>query len=276
MRERAGRDAPNSQTRLDPRSASFQIGAHTLLVRMTLVRTPSRAGARLRIARVAALGGIALALALSGCGSTHQAAPTSRATEPVAPASPATGSVVLSNTTWHCRSSVDLTLVRVTLHDQSMDAVHLDRGCNGTIKRLEVVGDGSGVGPGGDAVKVHNGAHDLRILGGMIDCGEKGPAKHQDAIQAMGGRNVIFEGIDSRYCSNSFMFINSGRNRRGLPTQVQCIKCTAATRNYSVFVGRSVDSGAQRSTFMSRVPPRTTASAVRAVLQNNEWTRRQS
>jgi len=184
--------------------------------------------------------------------------------------------VILSNTTWHCRSQVDLALVRVTLHGQSMDAIHLDRGCKGTIRRLEVVGNGGGVGPGGDAVKVHDGAHDLRILGGTIDCGEKAPGKHQDAIQAMGGSDVIFEDIDSRYCANSFMFINSGRNRRGLPTQVQCIGCTAATRNYSIFVGRSVDSGARQSSFSSRVPPRTDEHAVRAVLQNNVWKPRSS
>ena len=184
--------------------------------------------------------------------------------------------MILSNTTWHCRSQVDLALVRVTLHAQSMDAIHLDRGCKGTIRRLEVIGNGGGVGPGGDAVKVHDGAHDLRILGGTIDCGEKAPGKHQDAIQAMGGSDVIFEDIDSRYCANSFMFINSGRNRRGLPTQVQCIGCTAATRNYSIFVGRSVDSGARQSSFSSRVPPRTDEHAVRAVLQNNVWKPRSS
>ena len=211
-----------------------------------------------------------LALVLSGCGGTHHAAPHAP------PVTQSTGSVVLSDRTWHCRSSVDLALVRVTLHAQSMDAVHLDRGCKGTIRRLEVVGDGGAVGPGGDAVKVHDGAHDLRILGGTIDCGQKAPGKHQDAIQAMGGSNVIFENIASRYCSNSFMFINSGRNRRGVPTQVQCIDCTAATRNYSIFVGRSIDSGAQHGSFSSRVPPRTTASAVRAVLQNNAWKRRSS
>ncbi len=236
---------------------------------MTLDRRASGAGARVRTVGGAALGGMVLALVLSGCGGGHRLPPSPPVARP-------SSSVVLSNMTWHCRSRVDLALVRITLHGQAMDAVHLDRGCQGTIGRLEIVGDGGRVGPGGDAVKVHDGAHDLRILGGTIDCGEKAPHKHQDAIQAMGGNNVIFENIGSRYCANSFMFINSGRNRRGLPTQVQCIRCTAATRNYSIFVGRSIDSGAQRGSFSSRVPPRTTASAVRAVLQNNEWTRRPS
>jgi hypothetical protein len=212
-----------------------------------------------------------LALVLSGCGGTHP----SGASRP-SPATPPSGSVVLSNVTWHCRSQVDLALVRITLHGQSMDAVHLDRGCKGTIERLDIVGDGGAVGPGGDAVKVHDGAHDLRILGGTIDCGKKAPGKHQDAIQAMGGSDVIFEHIDSRYCANSFMFINSGKNRRGIPTQVQCIECTAATRNYSIFVGRSVDSGARQGTFSSRVPPRSDSSAMRAVLQSNVWTHRPS
>lgn len=265
--------APNSQTRLDPRSARGDGAARTVVGRMTLVRRASRPGARVRCACTAALAGLALAFVVSGCGGAHHATQTATNTSP---GTHPNGSVVLSNTTWHCRSAVDLALVRITLHGQAMDAVHLDRGCKGTIRRLEIVGDGGALGPGGDAVKVHDGAHDLRILGGTIDCGGKARGKHQDAIQAMGGSNVIFQGIDSRYCANSFMFINSGKNRRGLPTEVQCIRCTAATRNYSIFVGRSVDSGARQGSFSSRVPPRTTASAVRAVLQNNAWTRRPS
>ncbi|HEY6459723.1 MAG TPA: hypothetical protein VIY73_06215, partial [Polyangiaceae bacterium] len=142
---------------------------------MTLLRRASGAGALVRTVGRVALGGMVLTLVLSGCGGAHPSPPVTR------PSS----SVVLSNTTWHCRSRVDLALVRITLHGQAMDAVHLDRGCQGTIGRLEVVGDGGRVGPGGDAVKVHDGAHDLRILGGTIDCGEKAPRKHQDAIQAM-------------------------------------------------------------------------------------------
>jgi len=67
------------------------------------------------------------------------------------------------------------------------------------------------------------------------------------------------------------MFINSGRHRRGLPTDVRCIGCSAATRNYSIFVGRSVGSGASGGRFQSRVPPRTTALAVRPLLEGNEW-----
>ena len=184
------------------------------------------------------------------------------------------GSVDVSNTTWHCRSSVDLAVVRVVLHGQRQDAVHIDRGCKGTIGRLEIVGNGRGLGPGGDGVKVHDGAHDLTILGGFIDCGAKRKGKHQDAIQAMGGRNVVFRNLTSSHCANSFMFINSGRHRRGMPTDIRCIGCSASTRNYSIFVGRSVDSGAVGGHFSSRVPPRTTALAVRPALDGNQWTPR--
>lgn len=187
----------------------------------------------------------------------------------------ATGIVVVVDHTWYCRSHVDLALVRIVMHDtKARDAVHLDRGCTGTIRRLEIRGNGAGLGPAGDAVKVHDGAHDLRILGGVLECGAKSHGKHQDAIQAMGGDSIVFEGIKSRYCSNSFMFINSGSHRRGIPTGVQCRNCVASTRNYSIFVGRSLESGASGGRFSSRVRPRATGLAVRPILSDNGWTPR--
>jgi hypothetical protein len=217
--------------------------------------------------------GLLAAVALAGCGGSHKAATTTSKSKSHAVTTMTTGhgSVNVADTTWHCRSSVDLAVVRVALHDQRQDAVHIDRGCKGTIGRLEIVGNGGALGPGGDGVKVHDGAHDLTILGGFIDCGAKRKGKHQDAIQAMGGRNVVFHNLTSAHCANSFMFINSGRHRRGLPTAIRCVGCSAATRNYSIFVGRSVESGAVDGRFSSRVPPKTTALAVRPTLDGNAW-----
>ncbi len=173
--------------------------------------------------------------------------------------------------TWHCRGPVDLDLVRVELHATSADAVHLDRGCTGTIRSLEIVGNGAGLGPGGDGVKIHAGAHDLQILGGFIDCGARAKAKHQDAIQAMGGARVVFRHLTSRWCRNSFMFINRGNHRHGLPTGILCVSCQARTRNYSVFIGNSVDSGARESNFVSRVRPKHLPQARSPVEIQNTW-----
>jgi hypothetical protein len=182
------------------------------------------------------------------------------------------GSVSLIGKTWHCRGPVDLQLVHVVLRATSGDAVHLDRGCTGTIHSLEIVGNGRSLGPGGDGVKIHVGAHDLEILGGSIDCGARSRGKHQDAIQAMGGAHVVFHQISSRWCRNSFMFINRGNHRRGVPTGIVCDSCRAETRNYSIFIGHSIDSGAKDSTFVSRVRPRHLPQAVHPVESQNTWT----
>ena len=101
-------------------------------------------------------------------------------------AGPLTGTVMETDRTWRCNGLVDLDLVKVTIDGSKEDAVHLNRGCTGVIRRLEITGTG------GDGVKVHADAHDLEILGGRIDCGPKARGKHQDAIQAMGGTRVTF------------------------------------------------------------------------------------
>ncbi len=177
----------------------------------------------------------------------------------------------MKNRTWHCRGPVDLDLVRVDMTDTSKDAVHLDPGCTGTIRQLEIVGNGADLGPGGDGVKVHAGAHDLQILGGEIDCGRKRPHKHQDAIQAMGGADVTFRHIVSTGCANSFMFINTGNGNRGIPKAIRCEGCKARSSNYSVFIGASIESGAVGGVFTSRVRPKVTSEAVSPVLVDDQW-----
>jgi hypothetical protein len=216
---------------------------------------------------VLALLGLVLFLDIWGEGKKRVAAHTRRSVTNVL-----TGSINLNGKTWHCRGPVDLQLVRVVLRATSNDGVHLDRGCTGTIHSLEVVGDGRSLGPGGDGVKIHVGAHDLEILGGAIDCGARSKGKHQDAIQAMGGTRVVFHEISSRWCRNSFMFINRGNHKRGLPTGIVCDSCRAETRNYSIFIGHSIDSGARDSTFVSRVRPKHLPQAVHPVESQNTWT----
>ncbi|HEV2590286.1 MAG TPA: hypothetical protein VGU02_00205 [Gaiellaceae bacterium] len=182
-----------------------------------------------------------------------------------------TGSVIAVHNTWSCSTPVDLDLVRVQLDDTTRDAVHIGPGCTGTIRRLEILGDGAGLGPGGDGVKVHAGARDLRVLSGVINCGRAGPRKHQDAIQAMGGTSVVFNDVTSTGCANSFMFINTGKGRRGTPTGIRCVNCRAVSHNYSIFVGSSESSGATNGVFTSRVPPHVTPNAVSPLVAGNHW-----
>jgi hypothetical protein len=183
-------------------------------------------------------------------------------------------SITVVDRTWFCDGPVDLNVVRVVMHGTHKDGVHLDPGCTGRIQSLQVVGDGGALGPAGDGVKVHRGVHDLQIMGGFINCGAKSHGKHQDAIQAMGGRNVVFHNITSRGCISSFMFINWGRHRAERPTGILCDHCRAETDHYSLFVGNSTDSGARSSSFVSRVRPRVLAGAVQPILSGNTWTER--
>jgi hypothetical protein len=182
--------------------------------------------------------------------------------------------VALIDRTWHCKSKVDLDLVEVTMHGSRQDAVHLDRGCTGTIHKLVVAGDGDKLGPGGDGVKVHAGVHDLQILSGEINCGRKFKRKHQDAIQAMGGKRVTFVGIVSHGCANSFMFISAGRQRHEIPDAIICRDCSATSRNYSVRVSQATNSGTIDGTYVSRLKPNAAPGAVKPVLENNQWRRR--
>jgi hypothetical protein len=214
-----------------------------------------------------------LVLGVVACG--HKTAgPTVQAPPPLAP--PVQRSITVTDKTWHCHGPVDLDVVRVVVHGTSKDAVHLDKGCTGTIRTIQVVGDGGALGPGGDGVKIHAGAHDLRILGGFINCGAKGRGVHQDAIQAMGGEQVVFHSISSRGCANAFMFINQGRGDRGIPRGIVCERCRAQTDNYSVFLATSIQSGARTSSFVARFRPRARAGAVEPVLDGNTWTQRSS
>jgi hypothetical protein len=202
---------------------------------------------------------------LAGCGGSHTKEDK---------VSKVSGIVKKTNSTWRCHGPVDLDLLQVTIANSKPDAVHLNRGCTGVIRKIDVVGDGGDNGPSGDGVKVHAGVHDLEILSGHINCGRKAPGAHQDAIQVMGGKRVTFARIESRGCANSFMFINWGRHRREKPEDVVCEYCRAATSNFSVSVRNSVRSGALGGHYSSRVPPSATAKATEPVLEDNAWRRR--
>ena len=97
-----------------------------------------------------------------------------------------TGSIAQTDQTWVCRGPVDLDSVSVTMTSaissrRGADAIHLEPGCTGRIRHLEVLTAAA------DAVKVAEGVHDLAIDGGSIVCTAKLPTMHQDGIQVMGG-----------------------------------------------------------------------------------------
>jgi hypothetical protein len=168
-------------------------------------------------------------------------------TTPTAPAAPAaTGrSVVLVDQAWTCRGPVDLDLVKVTMRSARSDAIYLRQGCTGRIGRIEVdtwTGDGLKVNAPSPA------AHDLTIGGGYIRCHAQSLG-HQDGIQAMGGRNITFRGLEVKCGSNpnAQLFINSVNG--GNPTNIVCDGCLLGRGAAStLLIMSSSGSGARNST----------------------------
>jgi hypothetical protein len=170
-----------------------------------------------------------------------------------------TGSVNLVDQTWVCRQPVDLTSVTVTISPTSAqkDAVHLGSGCTGSIGAIDVVLEAVG-----DGIKIGEGAHDLAIGGGTIQCLTRKGLVHQDGVQAMGGQRITFTGLDVACLSsnNSDFFVNQGTSSRQTPTSIVCISCRFgasptdpstghATQGPSstVFISHSVGSGVESS-----------------------------
>jgi hypothetical protein len=137
---------------------------------------------------------------------------------------PLVGSINLVNRTWVCRGPVNLTAVTVTITTVSdqKDAVHLTDGCTGSIGKIDVV-----LETVADGIKVGEGAHDLMIGGGTIQCLARADAVHQDGVQVMGGVHVRFVGLDVECLSanNSDFFIRAGSTVTKPPTDVVCSGC---------------------------------------------------
>ena len=174
---------------------------------------------------------------------------------------------------WTCSSKVDLDLVRVTITPASIgprkgeDAIHLANGCTGRIGRLEVVQWA------GDGVKVSDGAADLDVDGGSIECLGKAPTLHQDGIQVMGGARITFTnlkidcGRKNARLINSELFINQAGKSTMPPTDVVCDHCSfGAWAAHTVSVQNSIRSGVTNSTIcVARYPQFTLAVGAAAV-----------
>lgn len=175
---------------------------------------------------------------------TTPTAPTAPAA-PTAPPAASSRSVVLVDQAWTCRGAVDLDLVKVTMRSAGGDAIYLRQNCTGRIGRIEVdtwTGDGLKVNAPAPA------AHDLTIGGGYIRCNGQTQG-HQDGIQAMGGRNITFRGLEIKCASNpnAQLFINSVNG--GNPTNIVCDGCLLGRGAAStLLIMSSSGSGARNST----------------------------
>jgi hypothetical protein len=155
------------------------------------------------------------------------------------------GTYTSHNKTFKCKGKVaPNTTVNVVIDDGThTDGVHLDNGCTGGPLIVHVRTNGS------DGVKVHKGAHDLVVKGG-VRCAGKHGAVHQDGVQAMGGMRVTFEGFNV-HCptgNNGGFWVNAGKNKNSIPTDIVCDHCDLFERNAALHVGpNSIRSGARNS-----------------------------
>jgi hypothetical protein len=175
--------------------------------------------------------------------------------------------VVLQGEPFRCSSAVNLDLVKV--ERPPGDAVLLNGGCTGQIRRLEV----DTWAEDGVKVRTRNGeAHDLVIRGGYVKCHAMRRGAHQDALQAGAGDRIRFVRVSFDCLGNSNFFVSSFG--RGTPTSIVCDRCYFGPRTSStVFIGGSVASGVRNSVICegrsSRRTFRVRGDAVDVVNVNN-------
>jgi hypothetical protein len=171
------------------------------------------------------------------------------------------GTYTSHNKTFKCKGHVAPgTTVTVVIDNGShTDGVHLDDGCTGGPLIVHVKTDGA------DGVKVHKGAHDLIVKGG-VRCAGKHGSVHQDGVQAMGGMRVTFEGFNVHCATgnNGGFWVNAGKNKRSIPTDIVCDHCDLFERNAALHIGpNSLRSGAKNSRLHHGTSPSSPSNCAR-------------
>lgn len=141
---------------------------------------------------------------------------------PPPPPPPPTGTVIERNGAgYRCTGPINVDLLRVT--SPPGDALTLGTGCTGRIGRVEITQFTT------DGIKVSNAstnaAHDLVIESGFVRCPGIADGAHQDGIQVMGGRNLLFKNLHVDCQGHSNFFVNRGGGGATTPTNVVCENC---------------------------------------------------
>jgi hypothetical protein len=204
-----------------------------------------------------------------GAGDVTRADAASRAQPSASLANLRAGRVIRTRRSWECTGSLrrygrlPIKVISNMRNPGSADAIRLI-GCYGdgnprTIDLiLDVNGNGRGRGTGYDAVKIGQNAHDLDVTGD-VECGRRqtrDPSVHQDVVQALSGRNIVFKNFTSGnpgrgrwtcWGAGGGWYVSWANGR--VPYRVICKRCRLATYNQNLRVDRSVRSGARRSVF---------------------------
>jgi hypothetical protein len=183
-------------------------------------------------------------------------------------ARPKPGRVIRTRRSWECDGplrqygKLPIKVVSNMRNPGNGDAIRLI-GCSGDGKRrtvdliLNVNGNGRGRGTAFDAVRIGYDTRDL-VVTGDVECGRKhtNPSIHQDIVQALSGRNVVFRNF------------TSGNRRTGrwtcwgagggwyvtwangaIPRNLICNHCRLVTYNQNLRIDASIHSGAKNSFF---------------------------
>ena len=142
------------------------------------------------------------------------------------------------------------------------DAIRLI-GCRGDGNRrtvdliLDVNGNGRNRGTAYDAVRIGYDTRDL-VVTGDVECGRRhtAPGIHQDVVQALSGRNVVFRNFTSGrpwagrwtcWGAGGGWYVTWANGR--IPRNLICSRCRLATYNQNLRIDRSIHSGAKNSVF---------------------------
>lgn len=180
----------------------------------------------------------------------------------------APGRVIRTRRSWECTGRLrrygrlPIKVISNMPNPGNGDAIRLV-GCRGDGNRrtvdliLDVNGNGGDRGTAFDGVKVGQDTRDV-VVTGDVECGRRhtDPSVHQDTVQVMSGRNIVFRRFTSGsprrgrwtcWGAGGGWFVAWGNG--GIPRNVVCNRCRIATFNQAMRLHDSIRSGARRSIF---------------------------
>jgi hypothetical protein len=191
------------------------------------------------------------------------AASASAATARIAP-----GRIIRTRRSWECRGRLSaygrlpIKVISTMRNPGNGDAIRLI-GCIGdgnarTVDLiLDVRGNRRNLGTAYDAVRIGQNSRGL-VVTGRANCGRRhtNPSIHQDVVQALSGRNIIFRNFRSgRPFYGYWTCWGAGGGwyvtwaNGSIPTNLVCVRCILGTYNQNLRIDESVRSGARDSVF---------------------------
>ena len=178
------------------------------------------------------------------------------------------GRVIRTTRSWECRGllrrygRLPIKVIPTIRNPGDSDAIRLI-GCIGdgnprTVDLiLDVRGNRRNLGTAYDAVRIGQNSRGL-VVTGRANCGRRhtNPSIHQDVVQALSGRNIIFRNFRSgrpgyRYWTcwgaGGGWYVTWANG--GIPTNLVCDRCILGTYNQNLRIDESVRSGARNSVF---------------------------